>query len=277
MVDMALAHRDLVDPVPFEVSVVASTGEEPQLYDVTDMRRKVQDLLTQVGYGVDKHDGSLWQAVQAWRHAELIQNTELYKEGGIAAMSAYIIESLNYLTASEMLKLPFDLRSVPRTNVQFLPIEGAWFSGSLNYLGRARNPDGSPQYEATYEINAALEIAEPEFWHLISHEVVPGHIMNFALLHYLYHSGAPGYGFEHTIQIGQRVQELSKLSTAAKKNSGAPSAPAASRVTARSVKPASARHLMRRLSSVSRATSSSRSKPCNGAMRSLASTASKRW
>lgn len=34
---------------------------------------------------------------------------------------------------------------------------------------------------------------------------------------------------EHFLIVGQRVQELSKLSQAAKKNSGAPSAPAASR------------------------------------------------
>ena len=201
MVNMALAHRGLVGPVPFEVSVVASTGEEPKLYDVTDMRLQVQKLLEQVGEGVNKHEGSLWQAVQAWRQAKLIQKTELYQNGGIAALSADIIKRLDYLTGPKMHRfLPPDMLHVPRTNVRFLPIEGAWFSGSLNYLGKARTPDGDPEFEATYEINAALEISEPEFWHLISHEVVPGHIMNFALLHYLYHTGAEGYGFESTIQ-----------------------------------------------------------------------------
>ena len=38
---------------------------------------------------------------------------------------------------------------MPRANIEFLPIKDAWFSGSMNYLGRARNADGSPQYEAT--------------------------------------------------------------------------------------------------------------------------------
>jgi len=68
-----------------------------------------------------------------------------------------------------------------RANIRFLAIEDAWFSGSMNYLGRARNADGSPQYEATYEINAALEISLPEFMQLVSHEVVPGHVTTFAL------------------------------------------------------------------------------------------------
>jgi len=41
----------------------------------------------------------------------------------------------------------------------------------MNYLGHARRPDGSPEYEASYELNAALEISVPEFQQLVSHEV----------------------------------------------------------------------------------------------------------
>ncbi len=40
--------------------------------------------------------------------------------------------------------LPAELHSVPRANIQFLPIQEAWFSGSMNYLGHARRPDGEP-------------------------------------------------------------------------------------------------------------------------------------
>ena len=72
--------------------------------------------------------------------------------------------------------LPAELARVPRANVAFLMIENAWFSGSMNYLGRARKPDGSPEYEATYELNASLQISRPEFAQLVSHEVVPGHV-----------------------------------------------------------------------------------------------------
>jgi hypothetical protein len=56
----------------------------------------------------------------------------------------------------------------------------------MNYLGRARTADGRPQYEATYEINASLQISIPEFEHLIAHEVVPGHVTTFAVLQDLY-------------------------------------------------------------------------------------------
>jgi hypothetical protein len=81
---------------------------------------------------------------------------------------------------------------VPRANIEFLPIRDAWFSGSMNYLGRARRA-GSPDYEATYEINASLEISLPEFLQLVSHEVVPGHVTTFAYLQNLYVRGAVGF------------------------------------------------------------------------------------
>jgi hypothetical protein len=89
--------------------------------------------------------------------------------------------------------LPPELARVPRANVTFLPIENAWFSGSMNYLGRARRPDGSPEYEATYELNASLEISRPEFVQLVSHEVVPGHVTTFAFLQDLFVRGVLGF------------------------------------------------------------------------------------
>ena len=86
---------------------------------------------------------------------------------------------------------------MPRANIDFLPIKDAWFSGSMNYLGRARNADGTPKYEASYEINASLQISFPEFQQLVSHEVVPGHVTTFAYLQNLYVRGKAG--FEATV------------------------------------------------------------------------------
>jgi hypothetical protein len=67
----------------------------------------------------------------------------------------------------------------------------------MNYLGRARNADRSPNYEATYEINASLKISVPEFEQLVSHEVVPGHVTTFAYLQDLYVRGKAS--FEATV------------------------------------------------------------------------------
>ena len=67
----------------------------------------------------------------------------------------------------------------------------------MNYLGRARTADGRPLYDAAYEINASLEISIPEFMHLVSHEVVPGHVMTFAYVQHLYELGK--VGFEGTV------------------------------------------------------------------------------
>jgi hypothetical protein len=98
-----------------------------------------------------------------------------------------VIGHFDALTARNVVPyLPAELHGVPRANIQFLPILEAWFSGSMNYLGHARRPGGEPEYEASYEINASLEISLPEFLQLVSHEVVPGHVTTFAYLQNLY-------------------------------------------------------------------------------------------
>jgi hypothetical protein len=112
----------------------------------------------------------------------------------IRTLGAAVISYFDQLSAQHIAPyLPEALKSVPRANIQFLPIQDAWFSGSMNYLGHARRPDGSPEYEATYEINASLDISVPEFLQLVSHEVVPGHVTTFAYLQNLYWRGLAGF------------------------------------------------------------------------------------
>ncbi len=118
--------------------------------------------------------------------------------GSVKALGAAVIAYFDNLSAANLLPLlPKELSDVPRANIEFLPIKEAWFSGSMNYLGRARNADGSPKYEASYEINASLQISFPEFQQLVSHEVVPGHVTTFAYLQNLYVRGLAG--FEATV------------------------------------------------------------------------------
>jgi hypothetical protein len=118
--------------------------------------------------------------------------------GAVRAMGAAVIAYFDQLSASDLLPhLPREMATVPRANIEFLPIKDAWFSGSMNYVGRARNADESPRYEATYEINASLQMSFPEFQQLVSHEVVPGHVTTFAYLQNLYVRGA--VGFEATV------------------------------------------------------------------------------
>jgi hypothetical protein len=116
----------------------------------------------------------------------------------VRALGAAVIAHFDNLSAKNLLPyLPQELARVPRANIDFLPIKDAWFSGSMNYIGRARNADGTPQYEAAYEINASLQISYPEFEQLVSHEVVPGHVTTFAYLQDLYVRGK--VGFEATV------------------------------------------------------------------------------
>jgi hypothetical protein len=179
------------EPVPYERCVPTVTGKPPSPSQPEEKRRRVAELLARAGHP-SKTGAELLAAVDAWRSERLVPRKS------IKALASAFIGQLDAQTAANMMPhLPAELSAVPRANIAFLPIENAWFSGSMNYLGRARRPDGSPEYDATYEINAALSISIPEFQQLISHEVVPGHVTTFAFLQNLYVRGV--VGFEATV------------------------------------------------------------------------------
>jgi hypothetical protein len=177
--------------VPYEQSVMASTGQAPEPSQPREKCDRVAALLGRAGYQVSGSGGILG-AVDAWRRDRVVPMAS------VRALSTAVIAHFDRLSEVNLLPhLPRELARVPRANIEFLPIKDAWFSGSMNYIGRARTPDGKPKYEATYEINASLQISVPEFEQLISHEVVPGHVTTFAYLQDLYVRGI--VGFETTV------------------------------------------------------------------------------
>jgi hypothetical protein len=163
------------------------TGRAPEPSQPQEKRQRVAGLLASAGYP-SKDATSLLAAVDAWRAERRVPS------GSIAELGDRFVATYDELSSRNLLPyLPPEFARVPRANVRFLPIENAWFSGSMNYLGHARRPDGSPEYEATYELNASLQISVPEFQHLVSHEVVPGHVTTFAYLQDLYVRGRVGF------------------------------------------------------------------------------------
>ena len=191
MWDLAMEILGKGNPVPYERSVEASTGRAPEPSQPEAKRRRVEELLGRAGYSPAGLGGILG-AVDAWRRDRVVPMAS------VRALSTAMIAHFDRLSAANLAPyLPHDFSSVPPANIEFLPIKEAWFSGSMNYIGRARNADGSPKYEATYEINASLQISVPEFEQLVSHEVVPGHVTTFAYLQNLYVRGK--VGFEATV------------------------------------------------------------------------------
>ncbi len=187
MLDLALEVAGRGEPVPYERCMKAILGRPGSPSDPAEKRERVRELLAAAGFPSSDGPGLL-AAVDAWRAARIVPKEQ------IPALSARLVAELDALTARNVAPyLPEELARVPRANVTFLMIENAWFSGSMNYLGRARRPDGSPEYEATYELNASLEISRPEFAQLVSHEVVPGHVTTFAYLQDLYVRGVLGF------------------------------------------------------------------------------------
>jgi hypothetical protein len=185
MFDLAMEVLGKGDPVPYTRSVEASTGLPPEPSQPESKRQRVAELLGKGGYNPS---AGLLEAVDAWRRDRYIPMAS------VNGLGAAVIALFDQLSQRNLLPhLPPEFAPVPRANIGFLPIKDAWFSGSMNYLGHARNADGSPQYEATYEINASLEISYPEFEQLVSHEVVPGHVTTFAYLQNLYVRGLAGF------------------------------------------------------------------------------------
>ena len=191
MWDLAMEILGKGDSVPYERCVRASTGLAPQPSEPSAMRERVAELLGRAGHPAKGRE-ELCAAADAWRRERLVPARS------IPALSSAFIAEFDRLAERNLLPyLPKRLHSVPRANIRFLPIKDAFFSGSMNYLGRARTADGSPEYEANYEINASLQISVPEFQQLISHEVVPGHVTTFAFMQNLYERGK--VGFEATV------------------------------------------------------------------------------
>jgi len=186
MWDLGMEMLGRGEKVPYERCVVASTGRKPEPSDPAAKRGRVAELLARAGYATNSDD-ALVAAVDAWRRDRSVPKPS------IPALAAAFIARYDALAVKNLVPyLPSALKTVPRANITFLPIKDAWFSGSMNYLGRARRPDGSPEYEATYEINASLEISVPEFEQLVSHEVVPGHVTTTAYCQNLYVRGKMG-------------------------------------------------------------------------------------
>ena len=203
MWELAMEILGKGDPVSYARCVEASTAKPPQPSQPQRKRDRVAELLAKAGHR-SSDSASLLQAVDAWRKERVIPMASVKTLG-----AAYIARYDELSTRNLMPYLPEELRPVPRANIEFLPIKDAWFSGSMNYVGRARNADHTPKYEATYEINASLSISVPEFEQLVSHEVVPGHVTTFAYLQNLYVRGLAG--FESTVlTMNTRMATLSE-------------------------------------------------------------------
>jgi len=187
MWDLAMEIAGRGPEVSYERCVRTITGRAPEPSQPARKRARVTELLAAAGHGSTGSD-SLLAAVDHWRAARRVPAKS------IAAVGDAFVAQYDALSARHLLPyLPGAFARVPRANVRFLAIENAWFSGSMNYLGHARRPDGLPEYEATYELNAALEISVPEFQQLVSHEVVPGHVTTFAYLQDLFVRGLAGF------------------------------------------------------------------------------------
>ena len=142
--------------VPYETCVMTITGAPPEPSRPEEKRRRVADLLASAGHPSSGAD-SLLAAVDAWRKERLVPGKSIPALGD--AFIAQLRRARRARTSFRTCR-GSSRASRGRTS-KFLAIENAWFSGSMNYLGHARRTDGSPEYEATYELNAVAPDLRP--------------------------------------------------------------------------------------------------------------------
>ena len=144
------------EPVPYERCVIGSTGKPPEPSHPEREARARRGaagegrLPVEVGRRAAHRRGRLAPRADGARQVHPDARRRVDRAIRSAGTAKYLAPHL-----------PQDLAGVPLANMKFLPIKDAWFSGSMNYIGRARKPDGTPEYEATYEINASLQISRP--------------------------------------------------------------------------------------------------------------------
>ena len=133
MFDLAMEVAGKSDPVPYERAVLSSTGKTPEPSKPQAKRERVAELLGKAGFA-SSNARELLDAVDAWRRSRVIPMAS------VRGLGAAVIANFENLSRKNVLPyLPAELAPVPMANIDFLPIKDAWFSGSMNYIGRARN------------------------------------------------------------------------------------------------------------------------------------------
>ena len=137
MWDMAMEILGKGEPVPYERSVLASTGLPPSPSDPAAKRRQVKDLLARAGYP-SASDGTCSSAVDAWRGARYVPMACVRSVGG-----AYIAHYRALAERNLRPFLPREMGDVPMDNIEFLPIKDSLVLG-LDELPRAQAPPRRP-------------------------------------------------------------------------------------------------------------------------------------
>ena len=121
------------EPVPYERCVRASTGAGPE---PSDPRAQARARRANCSRAPGTPRAPPASCSPRWTPGA---RERLVPMASVRALGAAFIAHFDRLSERHLLPyLPAELRGVPRANIEFLPIKDAWFSGSMNYLGRAR-------------------------------------------------------------------------------------------------------------------------------------------
>ena len=176
MWELALERLGRGPAVPYERCVLASTGKNPSPSAPDERRAIAAALLEDAGYRARSPE-ELLGAVDAWRRDRMVpaRSIPMLADAFIAWLEAGTARHVVPRLPAGAARDPARQRPIPAHRRRLVL--------RLHELpGPGPDPAGEPRYEATYELNARLEISIPELAQLVAHEVVPGHVTTFALL-----------------------------------------------------------------------------------------------
>ncbi len=163
-----------------------------EIIDTAALKESLRDALSRVGYEVSP-SRNLRETLIAYDEEKRLppeQITELVPQ--ITAQLLQLTQERIFPQLNDT-ELTYwkRLSDVPFDGHEFKTIAGQLFTGSSIYRGG--EADGRPRLQGLFEYNTDHTLTMTNLHHLCSHEIMPGHYLNSAVMDLLWRSGHLGF------------------------------------------------------------------------------------
>lgn len=190
----------------YEERYRAAARREPEMVETAPLREQLQAALASVG--IEVRGGDLREAVRRWEAKVGFVDPKGFMEsvrrtGGILTRTAR-----DQLLAHIHFALPGvgpHLEGMDFEGYTFKMVSGVHYTGSSAFEG-GTHPDGRPASRGLIEYNTDHPVTNIGLWHLVSHEITPGHYVDSTIADLEWRAGRVGIeGVAHTMATAETV------------------------------------------------------------------------
>lgn len=191
----AMAIAEKADLPPFNDRFRAATaGRDPVLVETKGLREQLRAALSSAGLEVSTSRG-LRETVQEWERKVGNVLPERFAEEVANVNRKLLQRTRNRIFRG--IDFGFDghdsnLEDIPFDGLIFKTVSGVSYTGSSAYEGGV-DDEGRPALRDLIEYNIDHPVTNPGLWHLISHEMTPGHYIDSAAADLGWRSGKLGF------------------------------------------------------------------------------------